>query len=108
MTISRPASGWNLQRVTTPPGEMLREEFLVPFGITQNALALKIRVPATRIGEIVHGKRAITPDTALRLARFFANSPEFWLNLQQMYDLSKARLELNKTIERDVEAYARA
>jgi addiction module HigA family antidote len=107
MTIKRPASGWNLKRISTHPGEMLREEFLVPFGITQNALALKIRVPATRIGEIIHAKRSITPDTALRLARFFGNSPEFWLNLQQMHDLSKARLELNKTIERDVEAYAR-
>ena len=80
----------------------------LPLGITQNALAMKIRVPATRIGDIVHGKRAITPDTALRLARFFGNSPEFWLNLQQMHDLSKARLELSKTIERDVEAYAGA
>jgi addiction module HigA family antidote len=108
MAISRPASGWNLQRVSTHPGEMLREEFLIPLGITQNALALKIRVPATRIGEIIHGKRAITPDTALRLARFFGNSPEFWLNLQQMHDLSKARLELKKTIERDVDAYAGA
>lgn len=105
MTIERPATGWNIQRVTTRPGEMLREEFLIPLGISQNALALKIRVPATRIGEIVKGKRAITPDTALRLARFFANSPEFWLNLQQMYDLSKARLELRKTIERDVETF---
>jgi addiction module HigA family antidote len=83
---------------------MLREEFLIPMGITQNSLALKIRVPATRIGEIIHGKRSITPDTALRLARFFGNSPEFWLNLQQMHDLSKAKLELNHTIERDVEA----
>lgn len=87
---------------------MLREEFLIPLGISQNALALKIRVPTTRIGDIVHGKRAITPDTALRLGRFFGNSPEFWLNLQQMHDLSKARLALNKTIERDVEAYAQA
>lgn len=108
MTINRPASGWKLQRVSTRPGEMLREEFLVPLGITQNALALKIRVPATRIGEIIHGKRAITPDTALRLARFFGNSPEFWLNLQQMHDLSKARLELDKTIERDVEVHSAA
>ena len=108
MTINRPTSGWNLQRVSTHPGEMLREEFLIPLGITQNALALKIRVPATRVGDIVHGRRAITPDTALRLARFFGNSPEFWLNLQQMHDLSKARLALNKTIERDVVAFARA
>lgn len=92
MTIDRPATGWNLQRVATHPGEMLRQEFLIPLGISQNALALKLRVPATRIGEIVNGKRAITPDTALRLARFFGNSPEFWLNLQQMHDLSKARI----------------
>ena len=90
------------------PGEMLREEFLLPLGITQNALAMKIRVPATRIGDIVHGRRAVTPDTALRLSKFFGNSPEFWLNLQQMHDLSKARLELSKTIEREVEAYAGA
>ncbi|HEV2488105.1 MAG TPA: HigA family addiction module antitoxin [Terracidiphilus sp.] len=108
MTINKPAAGWNIQRVSMHPGEMLREEFLLPLGITQNALALKIRVPATRIGDIIHGRRAITPDTALRLARFFGNSPEFWLNLQQMHDLSKARLELNKKIERDVEAYAGA
>lgn len=108
MTINRPVSGWNLQRVSTHPGEMLSEEFLKPLGISQNALAMKIRVPATRIGEIIHGKRAITPDTALRLARFFGNSPEFWLNLQQMHDLSKARLELSKTIEHDVEAYVSA
>jgi addiction module HigA family antidote len=108
MSIKRSASGWKLQRVTTHPGAMLREEFLLPLGISQNALALKIRVPATRIGEIIHGKRAVTPDTALRLARFFGNSPEFWLNLQQMHDLSKARLELSATIEHDVEAYAGA
>jgi addiction module HigA family antidote len=84
---------------------MLREEFLIPLGISQNALALKLRVPATRIGEIVKGKRAITPDTALRLARFFGNSPEFWLNLQQMHDLSKARLELKKAIDREIDVF---
>jgi antitoxin HigA-1 len=108
MTIKRPTSGWEFRRVTTSPGEMLQEEFLGPLGITKNALAMKIRVPATRIGDIVHGKRAITPDTALRLARFFGNSPEFWLNLQQMHDLSKARLELGKTIEHEVEAFVGA
>jgi antitoxin HigA-1 len=106
--ISRPASGWNFHAVTTHPGEMLNEEFLKPLGLSQNALAMKIRVPATRIGDIVHGRRAITPDTALRFARFFGNSPEFWMNLQQMYDLSKARLELMHTIEREVEGFARA
>ena len=106
MTMNRPRSGWNLHRVTTHPGVMLREEFLVPLGMSQNALAMKIRVPATRIGDIIHGRRAITPDTALRLARFFGNSPEFWMNLQQMYDLSKAKLELGDTIEREVEIHA--
>ena len=108
MAIKRPATGWNLKRVATHPGEMLREEFLIPLGISQNALALKIRVPATRIGDIVRGRRAITPDTALRLARFFGNSAEFWLNLQQMHDLSKARIESRKTIERDVEVHEAA
>jgi antitoxin HigA-1 len=105
MTIKRPVSGWNVQGVSTHPGEMLQKEFLNPLGLSQNALAMKIRVPATRIGDVIHGRRSITPDTALRLARFFGNSPEFWLNLQQMHDLSKARLELNKTIEREVETH---
>ena len=105
MTIKRPATGWKLQRVTTHPGEMLREEFLLPLGITQNALAMRIRVPATRIGDIIHGRRAVTPDTALRLARFFGNSPEFWLNLQQMHDLTKAKLAWAKTIEAEVHVY---
>ncbi len=105
MAIKRPSSGWSYRRMTSHPGEMLREEFLRPLGLSQNALAMKIRVPATRIGEIVKGKRAITPDTALRLARFFGNSAEFWMNLQQMHDLSKARLELKKTIESEVEVH---
>jgi addiction module HigA family antidote len=85
---------------------MLQEEFLTPLGISQHALAMRIRVPATRIGDIIHGRRAITPDTALRLARFFGNSPEFWLNLQQAYDLSKARMEVGKAIEAEVTAFA--
>jgi antitoxin HigA-1 len=108
MTIKRPVSGWNLRRVTTHPGEMLLKDFLEPLGTSQNALALKIRVPATRIGDIIHGHRAITPDTALRLSRCFGNSPEFWLNLQQMHDLSKAKLELGKTIEREVDVHSAA
>lgn len=108
MTIKKSSTGWKLNRVTTHPGEMLQEEFLAPLGLSQNALAMKIRVPATRIGDIVHGRRGITPDTALRLARFFGTSPEFWLNMQQMHDLSKARLELGKTIEHEVETYSAA
>ena len=103
--LNRPARGWNYQYVTTSPGEMLEEEFLKPLGLSQNRLAMNIHVPSTRIGEIVRGKRAITPDTALRLARFFGNSPEFWLNLQQMHDLTKAKLALAKTIEAEVRVY---
>jgi addiction module HigA family antidote len=105
VSLTRPAHGWNYRYVTTPPGEMLAEEFLKPLGLSQHQLAMLIRVPATRIGEIVRGKRSITPDTALRLARFFANSPEFWLNLQQMHDLTKAKLALSKTIEAEVPIY---
>jgi addiction module HigA family antidote len=101
----RPAHGWNYQYVTTSPGEMLAEEFLKPLGLSQNRLAMQIHVPSTRIGEIVRGKRAITPDTALRLACCFDNSPESWLNLQQMHDLTKAKLALAKTIEAEVRVY---
>jgi antitoxin HigA-1 len=89
-------------RVTTHPREMLEEEFLKPLGMSVNAPALALRVPANRIGAIVNGKRAVTADTALRLARFFGNSPEFWMNLQALYDLTKTKVESGKQIERDV------
>ena len=89
-------------RVTTHPGEVLSEEFLAPLGMSVNALAMALRVPATRIGAIVKGDRSVTADTALRLARFFGTSPELWMNLQTMHDLTKARLESGKAIERDV------
>jgi addiction module HigA family antidote len=89
-------------RVTTHPGEMLNEEFLKPLGMSVNALALGLRVPATRIGAIVKGERSVTADTALRLARFFGTSAEFWINPQAMYDLTKARTENGVAIERDV------
>ncbi|MGA8161364.1 MAG: HigA family addiction module antitoxin [Acidobacteriaceae bacterium] len=102
MSIKRPAGGWQFQRVTTHPGEMLVEEFLKPLRISQNQLALDLRVPANRIGQIVRGLRGVTPETALRLARYFGNSPEFWLNLQQMYDLSQARKESGRAIEEEV------
>jgi addiction module HigA family antidote len=89
-------------RVTTHPGEVLGEEFLDPLGMSANALAMALRVPATRIGAIVKGERSVTADTALRLARFFGTSPEFWMNLQAMHDLTKTRLENGKSIERDI------
>ncbi len=93
-------------RVTTHPGEMLAEEFLAPLGLSANALAMALRVPATRIGAIVKGERAVTADTALRLARFFGTSAEFWVNLQAMYDLTKAQQESGVTIARDVQPRA--
>jgi len=90
------------RRVTTDPGEVLDEEFLKPLGMSVNALALALRVPATRIGAIVKGERSVTADTALRLARFFGTSAEFWITLQATHDLTKARMESGGTIERDV------
>ncbi|QYB07520.1 HigA family addiction module antidote protein [Rhodococcus sp. USK10] len=80
------------------PGEILREDFLEPFGITQNRLATLIGVPPRRINEIVLGKRSITADTALRLAKVFGNSAQFWLNLQDRYDLDLAADKLGDTL----------
>ena len=88
------------------PGEVLLEEFLKPMNLSQNRLALDIRVPARRINEIVHGKRRITPDTALRLARYFEMSPEFWLGLQMDFDLDVAEDESADRIRREVQVYA--
>lgn len=85
------------KRVLPPihPGEMLREEFLVPMGLSANALAIAIGVPATRIGEIVNERRGISADTAIRLGRYFHMSAEFWMNLQSDYDLESVRYVLD-------------
>jgi len=87
------------------PGEILAEDFLAGLGITQYRLAKGIGVPPRRINEIVHGKRGITADTALRLARFFGTSAEFWLNLQSHYDLEVSRDLIGTQIKRDVEVF---
>jgi len=71
------------------PGETLREDFLKPLGLTANRLAMELIVPVTRINDIVRGKRAITADTALRLARYFGTTPQFWMNLQANYDIAR-------------------
>jgi antitoxin HigA-1 len=84
------------------PGEILREDFLKPLGISMNRLALDLRVPVTRVGEIVHQRRGITPDTALRLGRYFNTSARFWMNAQSSYDLEVAEDELQAEVERDV------
>jgi addiction module HigA family antidote len=86
------------------PGEILREEFLAPLGMTAHALALELKVPAPRINDIVRERRAVTPDTALRLARYFGTTPEFWLNLQTAYDLKVAQRELRARINKEVPA----
>ena len=88
------------------PGEVLLEELLKPVNLSQNQLALALRVPARRINEIVQGRRRITPDTALRLARYFKMSPQFWLGLQMDYDLDVAEDELGERLNREVAVFA--
>jgi antitoxin HigA-1 len=84
------------------PGEILREEFMKPLGLSMNRLALDLRVPVTRIAEIAHERRSITADTAMRLARYFKNTAVFWMNLQVRYDLEVAEDEQAHKVERDV------
>lgn len=86
-------------REPTHPGEMLLEEFLIPMKLTQQELANAIQVPYQRVNEIVHGRRGITPNTALRLAKFFGTSADFWMNLQLRWDLFHARQEETGVLE---------
>jgi addiction module HigA family antidote len=90
------------------PGEILREEFLLPMGVTQYRLAKEIGVPARRINEIVHGKRAISADTALRLSRYFGTSERFWINLQGRYDIEVEKDLLADRLDREVRPHAAA
>ena len=87
------------------PGEILQEEFLKPMNLSQNRLALDIRVPARRINEIVLGKRRITADTALRLAKYFNMSAQFWLGLQMDYDLDVAADQLAERLDKEIQVY---
>lgn len=84
------------------PGEILREEFLAPLGMSAHELALALRVPATRINDIVNEKRGITADTALRLSRYFGTTPRFWMNMQASWELEVAEDELGKAVRREV------
>jgi len=86
------------------PGEVLMEEYLKPLGVSQNKLALHMRVPAQRISEIIKGKRAITADTAVRLAKVIGTTPEFWLSLQMDYDLQMTMRSEGERINQEVEA----
>jgi addiction module HigA family antidote len=88
------------------PGEILLEEYLVPMGISQYRLAKEISVPARRINEIVHGNRSITPDTALRLARFFKSTEMFWINLQTRYDLEVEKDKLANRLDSEVSIFS--
>ena len=90
------------------PGEVLLEEFIKPMNSSQNRLAIDIGVDARRINEIVLGQRSVTADTALRLARFFGNSPQFWLGLQIQYDLDVAEDQLGKRLDREMRPMATA
>jgi len=98
------------QQKLTPvhPGEILLEEFLKPLGITQYRTAKDISVPPRRINEIVHGKRSITADTALRLARYFGTSERFWLNLQARYDLEVEKDRMGDRLQKEVAILAKA
>ena len=87
------------------PGEILREEYLLPMGLSVNALATKLRVPATRLHEIVKERRSVTADTAMRLARFFGGDAQSWLNLQSAYDLRLAEISNAAEISEDVKPY---
>ena len=84
------------------PGEILREDLMTPLGLSINGLARDLRVPVTRMSEIVNGRRSVTADTALRLARYFGTTPQFWMNLQAAYDLDVATRALAGRIKRDV------
>ena len=90
------------------PGEILMEEFLEPMGISQYRLAKDISVPPRRINEIVHGKRSITPDTALRLSRYFGLSERFWINMQARYDLEMEKDRLQDRLTKEVQVYVAA
>jgi addiction module HigA family antidote len=85
------------------PGEILSEEFMAPLGLSMNRMALDLRVPVTRIADIVNEKRGITAETALRFARYFKNSPTFWMNLQTRYELEVAEDGIAAKVERDVQ-----
>ncbi len=87
------------------PGEVLLEEFLKPMNISQSQLSKDINVPPNRISQIIHGRREITADTALRLARYFSIEPEFWINLQTRYNMKQARKKIGSSLEKEVKVH---
>ena len=87
------------------PGEILREEYLLPLGMSVNALAMQLRIPATRLHEITKERRSVTADTAMRLARYFGGDAQSWLNLQSSYDLRKAEIQRAAEIREEIKPY---
>lgn len=102
LTITKRAMADGQHMPPLHPGEMLREEFMKPLGLSANALAIALRVPVTRISEIVRERRGITADTALRLARYFNLSPEFWMRLQMDFDLESAAGAIEVTLRDEI------
>lgn len=102
MALVRPEKGWDIKRKPVHPGEMLREEFLIPLELSASRLAIELRVPVTRITEIPNERRSITADTALRLERYFGASAEFWLTLQKNFDLQTARQQEGAKVKQEV------
>jgi antitoxin HigA-1 len=102
LTITRPELEDGALMPALHPGEMLREEFMKPLGLSANALAMELRVPVTRISEIVRERRGITADTALRLAYYFNMSPQFWMGLQMDFDLESAADVVGTAIRKDI------
>ncbi len=92
-----------MARIKTHPGEVLKEEFMLPLGLSANKLGLMLDVPANRISDLVRGRRGMSADTALRLAKCFGTTPEFWMNLQSAHDLSRATVESGGEIDRRVD-----
>lgn len=97
-----------MARIMTHPGEVLLEDFMKPLELSSNALARKLGIPANRISDIVRARRGVTADTALRLAKAFGTTPEFWMNLQLAYDVSVAVAQKGAEIEREVQPIAAA
>lgn len=95
-----------MARITTHPGEVLHEEFMEPLGLSANRLGEALGVPSNRVSDIVRGRRGVSADTALRLAKCFGTTPEFWMNLQVAHDVSKAALEHGAEIDTDVKPVA--
>lgn len=104
--INRPVGGWNVT-ASTHPGEMLEEEFMKPLGISTNKLSRELHVPVSRVHDIIRKRRGLTAETACRLALFFGNEPEFWINLQSSYDLAEARKGM-KAMARQIKPLAAA